>query len=51
MSVPAPTRADVELLFDADRHRARCWWVAVWVGDRWRLVFDPPSAVKPEVGR
>lgn len=38
-----PTRADVAALFDGDRHRGRAWWVAVWVGDRWRLVFDPPS--------
>lgn len=42
--VPAPTRAEVELLFSGDRHRCREWWCAVWVGIRWWLVFDPPSA-------
>lgn len=39
-----PTTEDVAALFDGDRHRARAWWVAIWVGNRWRLVFDPPSA-------
>ncbi|AER49389.1 hypothetical protein STINGER_75 [Mycobacterium phage Stinger] len=40
-----PTRDDVERLFDGDRHRLRHWWVLLWTGERWRLVFDPPSVV------
>ena len=40
-----PSRDDVERLFDGDRHRLRHWWVLLWTGDRWRLVFDPPSVV------
>lgn len=39
-----PTTDDVAALFDGDRHRARDWWVALWTGTCWRLVFDPPSA-------
>lgn len=38
-----PTRDDVDRLHDGDRHRRRDWWVLIWVGNRWRLVFDPPS--------
>ncbi|AHB79396.1 hypothetical protein JAMAL_76 [Mycobacterium phage JAMaL] len=38
-----PARADVERLFDADRHHLRHWWAVVWIVDRWRLVYDPPS--------
>lgn len=45
MTVPAPTTADVAKLFDADRHTHRAWWVLVASVGRWRLVFDPPSAV------
>lgn len=46
-----PTRADIEALFDADRPGRREWWVLVHFPGKWRLVFDPPSAVPPEVGR
>ena len=38
-----PSRDDVERLFDGDRHRLRYWWAVLWVGTRWRLVYDPPN--------
>ena len=44
---------DVEALFDADRPGRWAWWCAVWVPPlaRSRLVYDPPSPPRPEVGR